>query len=285
MGSHTDEERRICDGKVVIYQRTDVATPHWQARIKLPDQPYVRASLKTANEKEAVKLATKMYEDLRYRHERGLPLKRVRFDAVLDRYLEHLAEEVRCGNQKNDKFIDQRNMSRYCREYFDAKYIDTITTGDILKYHEWRRKYWISGPGSKLETHQYERNGKVVNSKVRAGKEPAISTVNLENVLLRAIFTYASMNDWITKAQIPTIAMRIPTVRRSRDSKRRPGLTPEQIKNLLEVSEKRLDGIDERIYHQRFMLHTFIGIMAYTGVSAQPTWRTDCPRRVLRMAA
>ncbi|MEI8394530.1 MAG: hypothetical protein WCF85_07335 [Rhodospirillaceae bacterium] len=268
MGTHTEDERILCDGRVVIYQRTDVAKPHWHCRIKFPDQPYIRQSLKTANEKDAIKLAIKLYEDLRYRSERGMPLKRLRFDAVLDRYLEHLTEEVRSGNQKQHKLTDQKNMSRYCREYFDGKYIDTIITGDIAKYHEWRRRYWITGTGSKQDTYQYERNGKIVNSKTRAGKEPAISTINSENVLLRSIFNFASMNDWITKSQIPTISLRIPSVKRSRESKRRPGLTPEQVKHLLEISQKRLDAVanDARLYHQRFMLHHFVGILANTGM-------------------
>ena len=46
---------------------------------------------------EAVKLATKLYEDLRYRHESGLPIRRKRFEEVLGLYLGNLAQEVKFG--------------------------------------------------------------------------------------------------------------------------------------------------------------------------------------------
>ncbi len=79
MGLHTASERELCDGRVVIYQRTDTMSPVWQCRIAFPGQPYIRRSLKTRNESDAVKLAmtgirklaTKLYEDLRYLYDSG----------------------------------------------------------------------------------------------------------------------------------------------------------------------------------------------------------------------
>jgi hypothetical protein len=65
MGSHTDKERKICGGKVVIYQRTDVQNTTWHCRIRFKNQPYIRQSLDTTDEKEAERLATKLYEDYR----------------------------------------------------------------------------------------------------------------------------------------------------------------------------------------------------------------------------
>ena len=110
MGLHTASERELCDGRVVIYQRTDTMTAVWQCRIAFPGQPYIRQSLKTRNEAEAVKLATKLYEDLRYRHESGLPIRRKRFEEVLDLYLGNLAQEVEYGQAKQKKLDDHRKM-------------------------------------------------------------------------------------------------------------------------------------------------------------------------------
>ncbi len=136
MGLHTTSERELCDGRVVIYQRTDTMTAVWQCRIAFPGQPYIRQSLKTRNEAEAVKLATKLYEDLRYRHESGLPIRRKRFEEVLDLYLGNLSQEVEFGTQKAKKLDDQRKMSRYCREYFEGRLIDTIKTSDVAKFQD-----------------------------------------------------------------------------------------------------------------------------------------------------
>ena len=61
MGLHTTAERELCDGRVVIYQRTDTMTAVWQCRIAFPGQAYIRQSLKNRNEAEAITLATNPY--------------------------------------------------------------------------------------------------------------------------------------------------------------------------------------------------------------------------------
>ena len=268
MGLHTASERELCDGRVIIYQRTDTITAVWQCRIAFPGQPYIRQSLKTRNEAEAVKLATKLYEDLRYRHECGLPIRRKRFTEVLDLYLADLVQQVEHGSQKAKKLDDQRKMSRYCREYFEGRFIDTITTGDVTKFREWRKKYWVSGPGSKITEFEYMREGKVVKSKQRYSAIPAASTLNSDAVLLRSVFNFASLNDWISQGQIPDVGEKIPAAKRSRDSKRRPGLEPHEVKLLLEVAYRRMYEVKDnaRLWHQRLMLWAFVGVLANTGM-------------------
>ena len=255
MGLHTASERELCDGRVVIYQRTDTMTAVWQCRIAFPGQPYIRQSLKTRNEAEAVKLATKLYDDLHYRHECGLPIRRKRFTEVLDLYLADLAQQVDHGSQKAKKLDDQRKMSRTCREYFEGRFIDTITTGDITKFREWRKKYWVSGPGSKITELDYMREGKVVKSKQRYSAIPDASTLNSEAVLLRSLFNFASLNDWISQGQIPDVGEKIPAAKRSRDSKRRPGLEPHEVKLLPEVACRRMreEKGNVRLRHQRLI--------------------------------
>ena len=53
MARHTENESILRDGAVMIYVRNDVAKPIWQCRIKFPDQPYIRRSLKTRNRGDA----------------------------------------------------------------------------------------------------------------------------------------------------------------------------------------------------------------------------------------
>ncbi len=268
MGSHIDKVRKIHDGRLTIYQRTDVRKTSWHCRIAFPKQPPIRQSLNTTNEKEAEKIAEKLYRDLLYRWERNLPLKRVKFDEVVTAYFANLQDEVNRGITKQERLTTNGIVSRYSLEFFKGRYIDTISTSDIIKFQDWRRKYWISGPGSKIEKHTYERNGKTVVSKMRPGVEPAISTINSENVFLRAVFNHAASNDWITKAQIPVIETKIPQAKKSRDAHRRPGLDRDQVKRLIAISKKRLEAADndDRLYHQRFMLYIFVGLMAYAGM-------------------
>ncbi len=266
MGLHTASENELCDGRVVIYQRADTMSPVWQCRIAFPGQPYVPQSLKTRNDAEAVKLATKLYEDLRYRHASGLPIRRKRFEEVLELYLGNLAQEFKFGTQKARKLGDQRKMSRYCREYFGDKLIDTIKTSDISKFQDWRRTYWVSGPGSKITEFEYIREGKVVKSTRTYSAIPAANTLNSEAVLMRSIFNYAVQNDWISQGQIPDVGEKIPAAKRSRDSKRRPGLESHEVKLLLEIAYRRMYEVKDNacLWHQRLMLWAFVGVLANT---------------------
>ncbi len=136
MGLHTASERELCDGRVVIYQRTDTMSAVWQCRIAFPGQPYVRENLKTRAQAEAVKLATKLYEDLRYHHESRLPIRRKRFEEVFEHYLGTLAQKVKFGTKKATKLDDQRTMSRYCREYLGDNPINTINTSGTSEFQD-----------------------------------------------------------------------------------------------------------------------------------------------------
>ncbi len=212
-------------------------------------------------------MAEKLYRDLLYRYERGLPLKRVSFEEVAAAYFVHLEDEVSRGITKPERLTTNRIMSRYCLEYFKGRPIDTITSADINKFREWRRKYWTTGPGSKVQEYTYQRQGKTVVSKKPPAKEPALSTSNSENVLLRAVFNYAAANDWITKAQIPVIELKTPAAKKSRDAHRRPGLDRKEVKKLLAIAVARYqEAPDERLKHQRFLLYCFVGMMAFGGM-------------------
>ncbi|CAK0752989.1 hypothetical protein CCP1ISM_40001 [Azospirillaceae bacterium] len=122
MGSHIDKERKICDDRVTIYQRTDVQKATWHCRISFPKHPPIRQSLNTINEKEAERKAEKIYRDLLYRYERGLSLKRVKFEEVVAAYFTHLEDEVNRGITKRERLTTNRIMSRYCLEYLKGRY-------------------------------------------------------------------------------------------------------------------------------------------------------------------
>ena len=50
-------------------------------------------------------------------------------------------------------------IERYLKPYFAGKTIDSITATDICKYRIWRREYWVTGPGSTINTIEYQRGG------------------------------------------------------------------------------------------------------------------------------
>jgi len=100
MGSFIQNERKICGGRVMLYQRTDVKNAVWQCRISFPKQPAIRNSLSTTDEREAEQAAKKLYDDYKYRFDRGLALRRKKFAEVLEEYLLYLSQEVESGVAK-----------------------------------------------------------------------------------------------------------------------------------------------------------------------------------------
>ncbi len=264
MAAHIDNQRTLFGGKVVIYQRTDIKNTTWHCKIKFPKTPPVRQSLWTTDEKEATDKAEELYMELKHRHKRGLSIARKKFDETVAAYLRDLEADP---TAKPKKIADHKAMSKYSLEYFGSRHIDLITSTEIAKYQRWRRDYWFTGPGAEQETYEYVREGKTVVSKKRPPKRPAASTINNENTLLRAVFNFAAAKDWIKVGEIPVIDVKIDREFTGEDGHRRPGLSVQEVKHLLAVSEKRLMEVegDRRLYHQRFMLHIFVGIMATTG--------------------
>ena len=252
---------------MVIYQRTDVAKANWHCRIKFPDQPYIRKSLKCRSEQQAVRKANKLYDDLLYRYERGLALTSPPFSRAVEAYLEWLEDQI--GQESDEakavrlrkKFTDQRMLSRYAKEYFAARAIDKISDLDIENYREWRKTYFTRGPGSKSKTIEYIRDGKKVRAPRRKSRVPALSTLATEDVVLRSIFDRARKLGWINGDQIPEIR----SVRGK--STRRPDFSEAELQRLLALAVTRAEELtNDNVRFLRGMLSDFIGLLAYTGM-------------------
>ena len=56
MGSFIQNERKLCGGRVMLYQRTDVRNAVWQCRISFPKQPAIRHSLSTTDGRTSINM-------------------------------------------------------------------------------------------------------------------------------------------------------------------------------------------------------------------------------------
>ncbi len=267
MAPHTQNSSTLKDGAVVVYLREDVAKPVWQCRIKFADQPYIRRSLKTQNQADAIRKAEKLHDDLRYKHERGLPLRSYRFDQALDRYFDWLEDQAGMeadpdkARRLGKKLIDQRKFSRYIREYFADRPIDRITTGDIEQYKDWRRTYWTKGPGLKAVYVEYVRNGKTVRSKKPPAKLPSASTLGSEDALLRAVFERACRTGILTREYVPEI------VTPRSEAGNRFGFSEVELRKILKLGEDRItEKKNNDTSYRRAMLFDFVGLLAFTGM-------------------
>lgn len=209
---------KLRDGEVTLYKRSD--SKNWQLEVRLPDGGRVQQSLKTANEQVARDKATKLHDEIYFRHRMGLSAKTVTFAEAADSWLKELRAEVAAGVRKLRTVIDYEPVvERYLKPYFGAKPVDSIKQSDIAQYRSWRRDYWVSGPGSKEVEYDYERNGKKIRRKMaHAKKAPSPQTINGESVVLRGVFKHARDREWMTAAQMPTVQNAKIT---SRDAKER----------------------------------------------------------------
>ena len=267
MARHTQDEFELKDGGVVVYRRSDVTKPVWQCRIKFPDQRYIRKSLKTRNKDTATKKAEKLYDELRFRHERGMPLQSYGFADALESYFTWVDGQIKTepdadkAKRLEKKLSNQKKYSRYVKEYFGERQLDGITDGDIEQYKDWRKSYWSTGPGSKMKFIEYERGGKKVRTKPPIGKLPSLSTLASEDALLRAVFDRAVRRGWITRDYVPEITTARP------EKARRFGFSDVEVRKILQVADQRIeDAENEHHRYLRGMLRDFVGLMAFTGM-------------------
>jgi len=269
----------IRQGRIQLYRRTFQGTQYqsdsWYAYFKIPGEKPIRRSLKTSDKLEAESLAENQYFELVQKSKKGISLKSKQFIPVANAYLRDCEERV----------IRESSRPQYLREYkpkklksskliiekflipfFKDKSLQEITDFDIESYKEWRRTYWISGEGSKVEQVTYSRNGSKVTRPKRAQekKEPAYSTINKDLIVLREVFEYARLKQMIHGKEIPVIK----NLKRPRNLRnRKSGLSPHQVRHLLETLANRYyqETHYRRKRHLKLVIH-YIAFMCLTGV-------------------
>lgn len=93
-------------------------------------------------------------------------------------------------------------IERYMTEFFKSKNLDSFKSDDIFDYVEWRKSYFVTGPGALIDEIETSRNGKLYKHKVR---HEAVELRSGELATIKAIFLFASKEGLITAKQIPEI--------------------------------------------------------------------------------
>ena len=275
------DKRSIRNGRITLYRRTSEGSRHqsdsWYAAFKLPGQKTLRRSLKTTDEREAEDTAEAILFDLTQRSKKGLSLTSKRFELVCNHFLKDYEKRVegnldqlpRDQKYKPKRLTETRKIiEKYLAPYFGDKLLHDISDFDIDSYKEFRRTYWITGPGAQDTQITYLRNGRPVNRPKNSAetKEPSFSTINKELTVLRKIFDHARMLRLIEGSEIPTIQ----NVSKPRNNNgKKPGLTEMEVKQLLSAV---VDNYHETKTknpkhgrHQKLILH-YISFMCLTGL-------------------
>jgi len=231
------------DGRVILY-RTKVRgalNPVWQAEIRTPSSTgRVRKSTKQKDLDTAISFAKDEFYKAEARVQQGQPLNPVRFQFIAGEYLlwlERQLKEQRISLNKCE--THKRIIEKSLSPYFKSTYLHKISTDEIEKYHSQRVRLGA--------THQ--------------GKKVAGATLDRDNSILKAIFSYAIRRGYAKQTpQMPTNAKHF----------QRASFTRAEMKKLQKKLDEwvsmvsPLDGGHIRDYRELFRL--YVMIITYSGI-------------------
>ncbi len=256
-----------------LYQRP--TNGRYYVRFSIKDQGQQRLSLGSSDPVEAERRAQAKWVKACALAEVGLSVRKKQFEKVAEEFIAGIQLAVQRG-EKAEYYAKQYPtiIRRYFVEYFRHKLMSAIKADDVDDYWNWRKEFWITGPGSEKPLIEYTRVIKGKKTRIfRPVKEgyPSKSTLHKESLLLRQLFEFGQRRGYVT--EIPKI--NAPKDKRRKDNTR-PGFTWEEFLHLKSVSEARVrefefseddpSGKNQKTYQDRLRLHCFCMIAAFTGM-------------------
>jgi len=132
------------DGEVVLYKRTRSRV--WQCKYKLFAGQWVRVSTRKSVLEHAVRVATEMYDEARYRERLGLAPVQKSFADIARVTVEELRRDMATGTGKKI-FVDYISIiERYFVPYFGERQLETLTHTDVREFEMWRDRQMTRKP-------------------------------------------------------------------------------------------------------------------------------------------
>jgi integrase len=234
-------------------------------RFSLPGEGQIRRSLRGAKDSaDAERLAFQIYAEALHRSKLGLSSRAKTFRQVSEEFIVQLQREAERGERRQFQ-VDQwrRIIERYFLAFFAERAVDGITEADTHHYTEFRKQYWLDGPGKDVPLITYMRGGRQIRRPVTAKmrKPPSPSALRSEFVVLRLLFRFAAQQGHIKTAQIPEIRLtRVP-------ANARPSFEAHEFTRLEQLSLERIADpkLNDHVRRDRAVLHAYCMIAAYTG--------------------
>lgn len=239
----------------------------WYVSFSVRGEGQQRYSLGTKDRVEAERLAYQRWVHACMLVQNGQSLTHRGFSDVAEEFIATIEKDVEHG--RKDGYHIARYVPvirRYLIGYFGSRQIKAISASDIEGYWDWRRDYWLSGPGASQPGIEYTRtvNGRASDLR-RPAKEtaPSDSTMSKEAATLRQILTFAVRRGYLNA--IPLFEYQ---KSKRRQDKSRPGFTLDEFKHLIATSEQRVAAshINGHVRNDRMRLHAFCMIAGLTGL-------------------
>ena len=246
-----------------IYQRTPGGP--WWVRFSIRGEGQIRKRLATSDRYEAERLALDAWAEAKHRNKLGLRSQIKSFSAVAVEFIDQVKREVERGERRAfQAYQFERIIDRYYLGYFGDKDMGAVRSADVMRYWEWRRDYWLTGPGAQVKLITYMRNGRQIRKPVTAAmrKPPSPGSQRAEAVVLRTLFKFAAKLGYIQDAHLPDVD--VPRV----TANARPSFEASEFTKLEALSLERLAdfSVNEHVRRDRAILHAYMWIAAFTGM-------------------
>jgi integrase len=234
-------------------------------RFSIRGEGQIRKSLDTTDRDEAERLAFEFWSEARYRAKQGLRSQAKTFRQVAEEFIAQLRREAERGERRQfqaDQF--RRIVERYLVGYFADRPMDHIRDADVTRFWEWRRDYWVTGPGKGIQFLTYQRAGRQIRKPVTASmrKAPSLSGQRSEAVVLRMLLRQAVKWGYLKETSLPEVEVpRVP-------ANARPSFEASEFTRLEQLSQQRTADftVNEHVRRDRAILHCYIMIAAFSGM-------------------
>jgi len=167
-------------------------------------------------------------------------------------------------------------IGRYMNQFFKRKNIDSFNEEDIYAYIDWRRSYYVSGPGASIDFVDTMRSGRMYRHKV---KHEPVELRSGELATIKAIFAFASKEGLITAKQIPEIPKSSKNIRDIKKT-RHPAFSKEHWKIVEDNIDDFVKTRNEEDRLSRTGFKYFMLIMAETGLRPGKEHASICWRHI-----
>lgn len=257
MGKFERDGFTLRGGIIRLYRRGDSKSDIWHASVTRPDQKVDRFSTKTLDAVEAGRIAERHLDRLRFSEEFGIPLDRKTFRQVAEHWY---AEITTSKLNERDKANFRAILDRYLLPYLGDKVVSLVKARDIAEYRQWRRTYWLSGPGKDVEEITYVRAGRTFARPPRR-IQPSGRTLAREDIVLRGVLKTAISLGYSNNHELANLKSP-PGVPNCRGA-----LSREQYETLVRTAwDRTMEVANRQTRYYRQLLAAYVQFMVMTGL-------------------
>lgn len=208
-----------------------------QVVLKGSDKKWHRFSSKTTNRDAAIEFGRKKLAEWSVLEQHGILVGGKSFSYVAERYIKEMRAIETSGNAKASHRQYIATVENWFLPYFGDTKIARIDEGAIAGFEDYRRN--------------------------RMGREPAKSTINKHNIMLRSVLEFAVRNKWMKRSSLPKLTIKNKGV----EAERRGFFEPDEWNKLVKfLHEWPEQGRKEVTKYKRNVLASYVYLITMSGL-------------------